>query len=395
MFRFCLLFPVFFIVTIKLFSQKIITEAQAVNNALKNSPNISAATFSVLQQKQLVKSSFNIPNPEIFIESPTGNFYTPSITQSVEFPSVYGKQKQLQKQQVQLAEKEKQLTENEVKYQVKQLYLDLQYQAALSGQLYIKDTVYEKIALSASRQFEAGQIDYLQKLFAETEYAEIHNQYLQQQLIIGNLQQQLQYLTATPETFITEPLNTNPVNNYFVLTDSLSFALNPSVQILQQQNNIAKKNVELQKAKSLPGLAFGYFNQGEKSTPVYNRFRFGFTLPLWYGQYKSIISGAKTAVQINNLKTAALQQQFYLQLKQAENEAAMFARTYQYYQSTGIKKADEIIAVSNRFFQSGAYDYITYLRNISTAYIIQQKYLEANKNYQQALLTIKFLTATL
>ena len=395
MFRFCLLFPVFFTVSIKLFSQNIITEAEAVNNALKNSPNLSAATFSVLQQKQLLKSSFNLPNPEIFIESPTGNFYTPSITQSVEFPSVYGKQKQLQKQQVQLAEKEKQLTENEVKYQVKQLYLDLQYQAALSGQLYIKDTVYEKIALSASRQFEAGQIDYLQKLFAETEYAEIHNQYLQQQLIIGNLQQQLQYLTATPETFITEPLNTNPVNNYFVLTDSLSFALNPSVQILQQQNNIAKKNVELQKAKSLPGLAFGYFNQGEKSTPVYNRFRFGFTLPLWYGQYKSIISGAKTAVQINNLKTAALQQQFYLQLKQAENEAAMFARTYQYYQSTGIKKADEIIAVSNRFFQSGAYDYITYLRNISTAYIIQQKYLEANKNYQQALLTIKFLTATL
>ena len=395
MFRFCLLFPVFFTVSIKLFSQNIITEAEAVNNALKNSPNLSAATFSVLQQKQLLKSSFNLPNPEIFIESPTGNFYTPSITQSVEFPSVYGKQKQLQKQQVQLAEKEKQLTENEVKYQVKQMYLNLQYQAALNGQLYIKDTVYEKIALSASRQFEAGQIDYLQKLFAETEYAEIHNQYLQQQLIIGNLQQQLQYLTATPETFITEPLNTNPVNNYFVLTDSLSFALNPSVQILQQQNNIAKKNVELQKAKSLPGLAFGYFNQGEKNTPVYNRFRFGFTLPLWYGQYKSIISGAKTAVQINNLKTAALQQQFYLQLKQAENEAAMFARTYQYYQSTGIKKADEIIAVSNRFFQSGAYDYITYLRNINTAYIIQQKYLEANKNYQQALLTIKFLTATL
>ena len=185
MFRFCLLFPVFFTVTVNLFAQKIIAEAEAITRALKNSPNLSAANFSVLQQKQLVKSSFNIPNPEIFIESPTGNFYTPSITQSVEFPSVYGKQKQLQKQQVQLAEKEKQLTENEVKYQVKQMYLNLQYQAALNGQLYIKDTVYEKIALSASRQFDAGQIDYLQKLFAETEYAEIHNQYLQQQLIIA------------------------------------------------------------------------------------------------------------------------------------------------------------------------------------------------------------------
>lgn len=370
-------------------------EAEAVNRAIKNSPNLSAASLSILQQKQLVKSSFNLPNPEIFIESPTGNFYTPSITQSVEFPAVYGKQNQLQKQQVQLAEKEKQLTENEVKYQVKQLYLALQYQAALNRQWYIQDTVYEKIALSATRQFDAGQIDYLQKLFAENEYAEIHNQYLQQQLKMASLQQQLQYLTATTETFVTEPLNINPVNNYFVTADSMAFAANPSVQILQQQNSIAKKNVELQKAKSLPGLAFGYFNQGEKNTPVYNRFRFGFTLPLWYGQYKSTIAAAKTAVQINEQKTAALQQQFCLQLKQAQNEAAMYARAWQYYQNTGIKKADEIIAVSNRFFQSGAYDYITYLRNINTAYIIQQKYLEANKNYQQAVLTIKFLTATL
>ncbi len=395
MFRFFVLLLIFFTVTVNLFAQKVIAEAEAVSRALKNSPNISAATLLVLQQKQLVKSSFNLPNPEIFIESPTGNFYTPSFTQSAEFPTVYSKQRQLQKQQVQLAEKEIQLTENEVKYQVKQLYLALQYQVALHGQLLMQDSVYEKISLSASRQFDAGQIDYLQKLFAENEYAEIHNQLLQQQLNIGNLQQQLQYLTATAETFSVEPLNFNPVNDYFVTADSTAFITNPAVQILQQQNSIAEKNVELQKAKSLPGLAFGYFNQGEKSTPLYNRFRFGFTLPLWYGQYKNAVAAAKTAVAINKQKTTALQQQFYLQLKQVKNEAAVYASALQYYKSTGIKKAEEIIAVSLRFFESGEYDYITYLRNINSAYVVQQKYLEANKNYQQAILTIKFLTATL
>ena len=58
----------------------------------------TTATFS--------QQTINIPNPEFFWESPTGSFNTGSITQSIEFPTVYGKQVQLQKQQVTIAEKE-------------------------------------------------------------------------------------------------------------------------------------------------------------------------------------------------------------------------------------------------------------------------------------------------
>ena len=152
------------------FCQKQISAEEAVGLAIKNSRNISAADLLIKQQKQLLKSSFNFPNPEVFVESPTGNFYTGSITQSIEFPSVYGKQYQLQKQRIGLVEKEKTVTENEIKYQVKQLYLLLQYSTSFQKQLYIQDTVYEKIATSAARQFDAGQIDYLQKVFTETQY---------------------------------------------------------------------------------------------------------------------------------------------------------------------------------------------------------------------------------
>ncbi|MFK4985816.1 hypothetical protein ACI4B7_28740, partial [Klebsiella pneumoniae] len=76
-------------------------------------------------------------------------------------------------------QKEKQLTEAELKYRVRVLYLEVQYADSLSTQLYIQDTLYEKIKLSAIRQFKAGQIDYLQQTFAETQYGEIHNQYQQ------------------------------------------------------------------------------------------------------------------------------------------------------------------------------------------------------------------------
>lgn len=392
--RIIIVFTWLFII-VNAYSQKIISETDAVNMAVKNSRNISAAGLSVLQQKQLLKSSYNLPNPDVFIESPTGNFYTGSITQSIEFPTVYSKQYQLQKQRIVLAEKEKGFTENEVKFQAKQLYLLLQYASALQKQLYVQDTVYERISKTVGRQFDAGQIDYLQKTFAESQYGEIHNQYLQAQLTITNLQSQLQYLTGLQEIFMATPLDPNPLVEVTTAKDSSAFIANPTAQIFNQSTVIAQKNIALQKAKALPGLAFGYFNQGERNTPIGNRFRVGFTVPLWFGQYKSNIKAAKTEWEINKQKASGLQQQLSVQLIQVQNELAIYTQSLQYYKNTGIPKANVIIGTAKRFFESGANDYISYLRNINDAYSIQLKYLEVIRNYSQAILSIKYITGTL
>jgi len=376
------------------FCQKQISEADAVSMAIKNSKNISASDLTIKQQKQLLKSSINLPNPELFAESPTGKFYAASITQSIEFPTVYGKQYQLQKQRIGLAEKEKIVTEAEIKYQVKQLYLLLQYADTLQQQLYIQDTVYAGIATSAGRQFDAGQIDYLQKVFTETQVGEIHNQYLQSQINVNNIQSQLQFLTGLQEPFRAMKLNSQLMVSA-VQPDSATLATNPTIELYKQTQNISEKNIELQKNKALPGLAFGYFNQGDRSTPIGNRFRFGITVPLWFWQYKGNIMAAKTELEINQQKTNGLQQQLSVQLIQAQNELAINEQSLKYYQTTGIKKANEIISTAKRFFESGETDYINYLRNINDAWSIQLKYLEAIRNYNQSILSIKYLTGTL
>jgi len=376
------------------FCQKQISAADAVSMAVKNSKNISASDLVIKQQKQLLKSSINLPNPELFAESPTGKFYTVFFTQSIEFPTVYGKQYQLQEQRIGLAEKEKVVTEAEIKYQVVQLYLLLQYVDTLQKQLYIQDTVYAGITISAGRQFDAGQIDYLQKVFTETQYGEIHNQYLQSQINVSNLQSQLQFLTGMQEPFRAVQL-TNQLLDIAVQQDSAALIYNPALQLYKQAQSISEKNIELQKNKALPGLAFGYFNQGERSTPIGNRFRFGITLPLWFWQYKSNINAAKTELEINKQKTNGLQQQLSVQMIQAQNGLAINEQSLKYYQTTGIKKAKEIISTAKRFFESGETDYINYLRNINDAYQMQLKYLEAIRNYNQSILSIKYLTGTL
>jgi len=380
-------------ITVACFSQNI-SETDLIKMALQNSRNLSASNLNIKQQKQLLGASFNLPNPEVFVESPTGNFYTASITQSIEFPSVYNKQYQLQKQKIVLSERVKTVGENEIKFQVKQLYLSLQYAMALQQQLYLQDTIYERISNAATRQFDAGQIDYLQKLFAENSYADVHNQYLQAQLTGLNIEKQLQFIAGYTNKITATPIS-NTLLNVATSVDSNSLATSPSLALINQSVIIAQKNILLQKAKALPGLAFGYFNQGERNTPVQNRFRFGITLPLWFNQYKSNINAAKTEFEVSKQKAGGLQQQFSLQYLQAQNEQAIFLQSLQYYETKGLKKAAEIITTAKRFFENGESDYINYLRNINDAYTIQLKYLEALKNYNQSMLSTNYLKGTL
>ena len=375
-------------------AQQVLTKQDAISKALANSKNIQAAALQINQQQQLLKASVNLPNPDVFIEAPTGNFYTPSITQSLQFPTVYSKQYQLQKRYIGLAEKEKTLSENEIKYQVSLLYLSFQYNDSLYRQLALQDSAYVQIKNAASRQFDAGQIDYLQKTFAETQYGEIHNQLLLAGAGRDGVIRQLQYLMGTNEAIQPELFQSYPQTSELIM-DSSAFQNSPPVQVYKQAENVSEKNIELQRNKGLPGLAFGYFNQGERSTPVSNRFRFGVTVPLWFWQYKGNINAAKTEYQVNQQKTIGLQQQLTVQLIDAKNVFTGNTQVLSYYQSTGLIKADEIIKTAQRFLASGEIDYINYLRNTNDAYSIKLKYLEAIRNYNQSIITIQYLTGNL
>lgn len=389
---------VFFTVVVSLpaLAQNVLTEMEAISKALANNKNIEAASLQVKQQQQLLKSTINLPNPDFFWESPTGNFYTGSITQSIEFPTVYTNQYRLQKQQIGVAQKEKQLTETELKYRVKVLYLEVQYADSLARQLYVQDTLYEKIMLSAIRQFKAGQIDYLQQTFAETQYGEIHNQYRQSLTRASSLKSQLQWFTGIKDSIGVEPLAISKLEPQFSFTpDSTALLTNPALQLLQQQENVAKQNIALQKSKALPGLAFGYFNQGERETKWSNRFRFGITIPLWFNQYKGNINAAKTEQLVIQNRQQGLQQELSVQAINVSNEMQTNWQSVKYYQQTGLRKAQEVVITSQRFFTSGEIDYISLLRNSNDAYTVYQKYLEAVRNYNLSVINHKYLMGQL
>jgi outer membrane protein TolC len=379
------------------FCQKQISEDEALSLTLKNSAVLNASSLEVIQSRQLQKTAYNFDNPEIMMESPTGEFQTLGVTQSLAFPTVYIKQFQLSKEQTALAKTGQKITENDLKYQIRSLYLSLQYAELLFKQYSLQDSIFKQINVSAQRQFEAGQIDFLEKTVAETQYGEIHNQMVQAEADLQVLRVQLQTYTGLkePVTAVALKKAEAAINISIVKNDSSAIQNNPSFLYSKQQQTIGRKTLSLERNKFLPGFTFGYLNQAARSTPIDMRFRAGVNIPLWFWQYTGSISAAKTGLKISEQRLLAKQQSLSLEMQRAQGDFLKYDQALKYYETTGLKQTDAIISASTRFFESGERDYVSYLRNLNEAYLIKLRYAETLKNYNQSLLIINYLSGNL
>ena len=377
------------------FAQQPLSETELVNLVLANSPAIRAADLSIRQNGQLLKGIYTIPNLDVFTDSPTGDFYTVGVNQSFQLPVVYKRQYQLQNQQIGLAQTEKRITEIDVRYRVRTLYLALQYAEALSRQYQFQDSLYNQLQLIAGRQFTAGQIDYLAKTFAESQAGEVRNQLNQARADGQTTVRQLGRLAARPEAFQVTVLSRNQPTFAPSATDSTAIGQNPTLALLRQTEVLSEGQIGLERARSLPGIMVGYYNQSSKETSTQLRFRFGLTLPVWFGQYRSRTAAAQTGLQLARQRTTAQIQTLSVDLQQAQGDIDKYRVALDYYETTGLRQSDDLINTARRLFQSGQNDYVSFLRTINDAYAIRLRYIETLRNYNQSLLTRDYLTGNL
>lgn len=374
-------------------AQNVISEQAALDSAMKHSPLLKSAELQVKQSNYLRKTAFNLSNPDIIAESPTGEFYAVGILQSIEFPTVYFKQGQLLNQQSLLSEKGKALTIYEVKRLIRSVYLNAQYTQQLYEQLKYQDSLYNQIQISARRQFDAGVIDYLAKTFAESQYGEIHNQLVQAQNAFKANLQQLKLYTGISSVASVSALVKFTLPN--LSADTSAVTQSPLVQYARQNQVVNQKQLSLERNRALPGLVVGFLNQGPRETETYYRFRVGFTVPLWFWQYSGNIKAAKTRVQIAEQQTRAQQQQLTADLQTSMSEYTSAQQAVSYYEASGLKQAEDIISAAKRFFESGKIDYIAYIRNINDAYAVKRTYLESLRTYNQSIININYITGNL
>ena len=371
---------------------QILTLEQALDAAVQYHPATRTAALQVQQQRQLLPGVVALTNPIATVESPSGNFYTIGVTQSFEMPGAYRRREDLQKSQIDRAESGIAATQQNIRYATALTYNDLQYRIALVERLHQQDSSLQIITAAAARQFEQGQIDAVARQFAALQAATLRAQLRRAEQDILIAESQLQTLTGLTGRIVPESW-AKPV--VLPAADTSLWQNNPALQILRQETLVAGQQVAVEKTGNWPQITLGYLNQGERNSPIVNRFSAGVSVPLWRKQYNAQVTAAQTGVEIARQNLAAQSLQIRAAWRQALGEAEKARLALEDYEQTVLPSACSLTDASRRMYEGGLTDLPAYLRNRKDALDAELAYLDVLLAYQEALLNVRFIAGNL
>lgn len=380
---------------------------QAIEYALKNNAGVKASSYEVESQKQLRKTSFDLPKTEVSLLYGQYNSYFDNdnnitISQSIPFTS-FGSQAKLNRSLLASSELKRASTENNLIFAVKQAYYQLAYAYSLKKLLVQQDSLFEEFARAASFRYRAGETKLLEQTTAEAQRNEAKNRLRQNESDIIVLRTQLKSLLNSGVVPDIEQKELTQLLLPFKSDTSL-ISSNPSLALARQQIEVTKSERKVQAAKAAPDLVVGFFSQtlvgtdnpetGQvaNSRDRFTGFQVGVSLPIWYRPQQGRIRAAEYNRLAAESNYTSQQLNLKSQLEQAIKTFEKNQRSLEYYQTSALPNADLILKQSQAGFRGGDIGYTEFLIGVRNAISIREDYLETLHEYNQSIIFIEFLS---
>lgn len=370
-----------------------LSRPKALQLAQEKNPQVKLANLKKEKQQALKASSLTIASPEIIFEAPTSTELRPGILQSFDFPTTYIRKYQSQSQQVLMAETEKQITLNQLRYQVNTTYNEMQYLREVFASYQQQDSLLEDVVEVTKVRLEVGQISNLEKLNAESQYREVKYQLDQVKSKLRTARVHMSLLTGNPsDTSLTaaDEFIKLAIPNGVANTDD-AFNSNPLTAYYEQNKKMQHLQLKQNQSYWFPSIIVGYLNQGASNSPMQYRMRYGFTFPLWFWSNTSQVKAARKNVSIADQQSVLNHYDLKGNYAQALSELRQFTEALNYFEQTALPQAKEISITAKEGYRLGSIGYYNYLLNLQQVIKIRLGYLEALKNYNQAIFTIQYL----
>lgn len=363
--------------------------------ATENNAELNANRLAVKQSETLINSAFNFDKTQVYYEFDENNLAINNepirvfgVQQDFRFPTVYFSEKKVNKANVAVTSSVYDIQEKALKRKVTNAYYE--YQTAIQKRQVLKtlDSLYSGFARIATRRFELGETNYLEKITAISKQKQIYLKYSQtkkeMELTYAGLAKAVQSkdsLIIAEERVLKVPIKTTEVGT--------------SAELAFYRNKIAlaRAQQKLEKQQLLPDISLNYF-QGTNSGLNTNLsgYQFGVKIPLLFGGRSSRIKATSIATEI----IAQESKEYNTQLK-AKHEALwtkvkQLQEALNYYEQEGTALAEEILKTANGSFRNGEIDFYQYIQSIEGAYEIKLEYLEKLNEYNTTAIDINYLT---
>ena len=356
----------------------------------KNNKTIQANTNYWNTQKVQYKTGNSLYNPTIEYDylkgSPAnaGNQADLIITQSFDFPTVYGKKNELAKQMSMQADLQLKAVNQELLLEAKKICIELVYRNKMQVPLTKRKEATEMWLANFKKKLDSGDGTILDVNKAEIQLLEIKKQFQDNASIIAKLKEQLTSLNGGNSinledlTYFDVPV----IPNFETLEKEIQ-AQDYLRKSLEQEKVIAQKQIEVSKALALPKMELGYHYQGILGQ-TYNGIHTGISLPLWESKNTVKLQKAKM-VYAESVSTDHSNERYY-EVKQLygryESLKSILADYEKINQSVEpIRLLDKALAAG----QISALEYFVELNYYNTTY---NSFLEIEKEYYDVVATL-------
>lgn len=386
-------------------AQTTITLNAAIDTALKNNLLVKNEKLEAEYQLKLKPTTLDIPHTNLTGEyGQINSVYNDTkfgISQNFSFPTIYVHQKSLQNENYKKSALNIAVKEADLKKRVSEVFYLLVYAKQKQKLLTQYDSIYSSFLEKSNLRFAKGESNILEKTIVETQRGQIATQVnqLKSDVEIFLLQFRLLLNTATEFT----PAIDNPKLSFTDISDKSIINKHPIMQSLQQQKQISAINTQLEAARLLPNLSIGYSNQSIQGIGpdniLYsksNRFssvHFGIDVPLFFSSQQARIQSAEVLELISENNYSFGLQSFEIEYESAYKTYRTQLQTVQYFEETALSNATIIRNTADEQFASGSINYLEWVMLISNAVTLQNNYIDAVKELNQAIIHLNFLTS--
>ncbi|HUH27909.1 TolC family protein, partial [Gelidibacter sp.] len=345
--------------------------------------------------KQLVGSAFNLDKTQVYYNYDENNIAENGlpldvygIIQTLQFPTIYGAQRKVEKQKVELSTQQYRLNERILTKEVYKAYYNVVYYNSLVQQYTFLDSLYGQFSRAASKRYDVGETNLLEKLTAETKQKEISISLAQTKEDVAKA------FTMLHQWMQTDSLVTIEENRLPRLElQPPNFSDHPGILYYGSAQELSKVSLSLERQRLLPELHISVFQGTNNGLDAkrYNGFQAGVSIPLWFGANKAKINAAKTETMIMADESENYKMQLESRYQGLLSDLNKFQEGVDYYETTGGKLAKELTTSASKSFQNGEIDFLQYVQLLESAKNIQITYLQNLNAYNATVLELNYL----
>lgn len=369
----------------------------SINDAItlaKNNLQYEVNNQQINKGKAQIKTATTFSKTGVFAENedmrPSENtgILKIGVSQSIAWPGLNKAQKNFYSEQLKYYQASTAAIEIDIKRDVRTVYYQLWYLQDKQQLFHRLDSIYKSLNDAARLKVKTGDSPGLDSIAASVRMLELQALLQQIDRDIKMQQQVLMQLLNTNEAIL--PL-TKPVEKLsmpFVSADSV----HPVLALQSQNINIANAGIAVIKNENKPEFSGRFFSQrlwGAKDP--FTGFSVSAAFPLFgAGAYKNKIKVAQADMAVQQKQYEYDKQVLNTRQLQMQQEVEKIKSMLLFYETSGLKQAEEIIKVASLAYRAGEISFSELSQFLTQAIEIQKNYLENLNTYNQSVIQYNY-----